>query len=78
MTSRFVFARREMLAPQWKYFTLTGPQRANKPATVDNELLRWRPGLIKEEIVERTCNPDWSCFEQQREDLIKRVETALG
>ena len=65
-------------APQEKGLLRTGTLPMNKTAKVDDTLLKERFGYTKDEIVEKTFNPDWAYIEETREDLIKRIEAALG
>lgn len=65
-------------APQERNFAESGYIPLNQTAKINDDLLVDRLGYSREEIVAKTINPDWGFIETTREDLIKRIEAALG
>lgn len=65
-------------APQERNFAASGYIPLNSTAKIDDDLLVKRLGYTREEIIKKTYNPDWAYIESTREDLIKKIEAALG
>ncbi|MWB78665.1 extracellular solute-binding protein [Pseudooceanicola sp. 216_PA32_1] len=65
-------------APQEAGLLRSGTLPMNTTAKVDDDILMDRFGYTKDEIIAKTFNPDWAYIEETREDLIKRIESALG
>lgn len=65
-------------APQERNFAASGYIPLNTTAKIDEDLLMQRLGYSREDIVAKTYNPDWAYIESTREDLIKKIEAALG
>lgn len=65
-------------APQERNFVNSGYIPLNSTAKIDEDLLVDRMGYTRDEIVSKTFNPDWGIIESDREELIKRIEAALG
>lgn len=65
-------------APQERNFEASGYIPLNTTAKIDDDLLVQRLGYTREEIVRKTYNPDWVYIESTREELIKKIEAALG
>lgn len=63
--------------PQEATLALTGTMPTNKSAKIDNELIKSRLGVTRDEIVAKTFNPDWAYIQSEREALVKRLEAAL-
>lgn len=63
--------------PQQRDLELQGSIPSNSKAVVDNNLMKTRLGVTREEVVARTFNPDWGLIQEQREDLVKRLEAEI-
>ncbi|WP_442580327.1 ABC transporter substrate-binding protein [Mesorhizobium sp. ASY16-5R] len=64
--------------PQQRDLELQGNLPSNRNAAVDNELIKSRLGVTREEIIAKTFNPDWLKIQEQREALIKRLEAEIS
>ncbi len=64
--------------PQEENLRLSGTLPTNAKAKVEDALIKDKLGLTRDEIVEKTFNPDWAYIQEQREELIKRLEAALS
>lgn len=63
--------------PQEITLEVTGTFPTNKSAKINNDMIKSRLGVTRDEIIEKAFNPDWAYIHEQREDLVKRLEAAL-